>query len=52
MDYITTGYPKSACRGIDLVLDTRETLTTNKVFLKACHQRRRLQTEKLTDLNI
>lgn len=32
MDYITAGYPKSACRGVDLVLDTRETLTTSKVF--------------------
>lgn len=35
MAYITAGYPKSACRGVDLVLDTRETLTTNKVFLEA-----------------
>lgn len=46
MDYITAGYPKSACRGVDLVLDTRETLTTSKVFLVARLRRRRLQTEK------
>lgn len=46
MDYVTAAYPKSACRGIDLVLDTRETLTTNNVFLEACLRRRRLQTEK------
>lgn len=46
MDYITAGYPKSACRGVDLVLDTRETLTTSKVFLEARLRRRRLQTEK------
>lgn len=46
MDYITAGYPKSACRGVDLVLDTGETLTTSKVFLEARLRRRRLQTEK------
>lgn len=46
MAYITAGYPKSACRGVDLVLDTRETLTTNNVFLEARLRRRRLQTEK------
>lgn len=47
MDYITAGYPKSACRGVDLVLDTSETLTTSKVKKTLARlRRRRLQTEK------